>query len=566
MATWCRRGEGKISQWSVMRKVLIGNIIGLLIACVATLAACSSSAAGQVDYVVDGALPTYNTNTVSGAASAGAQAFARVLTGFGYHGPDGQVVADHDFGTISVVGGSPLVLDYQIADNAVYSDGKPVTCDDLVLTWAAQSGRFPGFDAATQAGYLDIANIECTAGQKKARVSFIPDRGVVDYTQLFTATSLMPSHVIADQLNVDVTAALLSNDASLVEQIARLWNTTWDLKRGLKPDEVFKRFPSSGPYKIESVLDGGAVVLVANDRWWGAKAITKRVTVWPQGADIQDRVNNRNVDVVDVAAGSSGALATPDNYQRIDSPSGGIEQLIFAPQGSLADIRARRALALCTPREAIARDAGVPVANSRLSPATEDAVAEADGATQASQFNKGDPAAARDALGGAPLAVRIGYHRPNARLAAIVGAIAASCAPAGITVSDVSLDTPGPLAVRDGKIDVLLASTGGATGSGSTGSSAMDAYCLHSGNGNNLSGYANPQVDGIIGALAVSADPAERVRLLADGAPVLWGEMPTLPLYRQQRTLLMSKKMYGVSRNPTRWGAAWNMDRWALMQ
>ncbi|WP_204079040.1 ABC transporter substrate-binding protein [Mycobacterium riyadhense] len=533
---------------------------------VSMLTACSGSAAGQIDYVVDGALSTYNTNTVIGAASAGAQAFARTLSGFGYHGPDGQVVADHDFGTISVVGGAPLVLDYQIADNAIYSDGKQVTCDDLVLTWAAQSGRFPGFDAATQAGYIDIANIECMPGQKKARVSFIPDRSVVDYTQLFTATSLMPSHVIADTLGIDVTTALLTNKAPLVEQIARLWNTTWDLKPGLKPDEVRKRFPSSGPYRIDSVLDGGAVVLVANDRWWGARAITKRITVWPQGADIQDRVNNRKVDVVDVAAGSSGALATPDNYQRSDSPSAGIEQLIFAPRGPLADVRNRRALALCTPRDAIARDAGVAIANSRLSPATEDAVASADGVTEAGPFNKADPAAARDALGGAPLTVRMGYRGPNARLAATIGAIAKSCAPAGITVSDVTLDTSGPQAIRDGKIDVLIASTGGAAGSGSTGSSAMDAYDLHSGNGNNLSGYANPQVDSIIGALAVSADPAERVRLLADAAPVLWAEMPTLPLYRQQRTLLTSKKMYAVSRNPTRWGAGWNMDRWALMQ
>ena len=59
---------------------------------------------------------------------------------------------------------------------------------------------------------------------------------------------------------------------------------------------------------------------------------------------------------------------------------------------------------------------------------------------------------------------------------------------------------------------------------------------------------------------------AERVRLLAQGAPILWADMPTLPLYRQQRTLLMSKKMYAVSSNPTRWGAGWNMDRWALRQ
>ena len=206
------------------------------------LIGCSGSAAPQIDYVVDGTLISYNTNTVVGAASAGAQAFARTLTGFGYHGPDGQVVADRDFGTVSVVGGAPLVLDYQIADNAVYSDGKPVTCDDLVLTWAAESGRFPGFQAATQAGYVDIANVECMPGQKKARVSFAPDRSVVDYTQLFTATSLMPSHVIADQLNVDVTAALLAKNASVVDQIARLWNTTWDLKPGID----LKRFPVVG--------------------------------------------------------------------------------------------------------------------------------------------------------------------------------------------------------------------------------------------------------------------------------------------------------------------------------
>jgi len=540
--------------------------LAALLAATCTLTACSGSAASQIDYVVDGTLVTYNTNTVVGAASAGAQAFARTLAGFGYHGPDGQVVADHDFGTISEVGGEPLVLDYQIADNAVYSDGKPVTCDDLVLAWAAQSGRFPGFDAATQAGYRDIGNIDCLPGQKKARVSFIPDRTIVDYTQLFAATSMMPSHVIADQLNIDVTAALLSNNAPLVEQIARLWNTVWDLKPGLKPDEILKHFPSSGPYKIESVLDGGAVVLVANDRWWGARAITKRIIVWPQGPDIQDRVNSRSVDVVDVAAGSSGALTTPDNYERADSPSAGIEQLIFAAQGPLSQTRARRAFALCTPRDTIAHDAGVPIANTRLSPATEDGVVAADAAVEAGQFGQADPAAARDALGGAPLPVRIGYQRPNARLAVTVGAITKSCSAAGIAVTDVTLDSSGPRALKDGKIDALLASTGGATGSGSSGSSAMDAYDLHTGNGNNLSGYTNGQVDGVIAALAVTADPAERVRLLAQGAPILWADLPTLPLYRQQRTLLMSKKMYAVTRNPTRWGAGWNMDRWALIK
>ncbi len=548
------------------RRVAATWLVTIAAAVPGALTACSGSAAGQIDYIVDGALDTYNSNTISGAASAGAQALARTLTGFGYHGPDGQVVADHDFGTISIVGGSPLVLDYQIADNAVYSDGKPVTCDDLVLTWAAQSGRFAGFDAASQAGFVDVTAIDCQPGQKKARVSFAPDRNIVDYNQLFTATEIMPSHVIAEELGVDVTSALLGNNGPAIARIAQLWNTTWNLTPGIESGAVAKHFPSSGPYKIASVLDGGALVLVANDRWWGAKPMTKRITVWPQKADIQDRVNNKSADVVDVAAGSSGALATPDNYRRTDAPSDGIEQLIFAPRGPLAAVPARRALASCTPRDVIARDAAAPIANARLHTAADDAIGQAENVAEAGQFIKSNPAAARVALGGKPLTVRIGYRGPNARLAAIVGAIAKGCGPAGITVSDVTSDSVGPQALKDGAVDVLLASTGGATGSGSTGSSGLDAYDLHTGNGNNLSGYSNGQIDGIISSLVVSADPADLVRLLAESAPVLWADMPTLPLYRQQRTLLSSKKTYAVGTNPSRWGAGWNMDRWVLVR
>ncbi|HEU4361615.1 MAG TPA: ABC transporter substrate-binding protein [Mycobacterium sp.] len=531
----------------------------------AVLSGCSGAVVDQIDYAVDGGLTSYNTSTVSGAATAGAQAFARALTGFGYHGPDGQVVADRDFGSISVVGRTPLVLDYQIADEAVWSDEQPITCDDLVLAWTAQSGRFPGFDAANRSGYADIAGIDCRAGQKKARVSLADGRTIVDYQQLFTATSIMPAHVIAEALGLspaDVTAALLGANLPVVDRIAQAWNSIWQLKPGLDRNH----FPSSGPYKIDTVLDGGAVVLVANDRWWGAKAVTKRVTVWPEAADLQDRVDRRAVDVVDVATGSAGPLNVPDRYQSTEAPSGGIEQLIFAPSGALAESAARRAVALCTPRDVIAHDAGLPVANSRLDTAADNAFNQAENTPEADEFSRADPAAARDALGGRPLTVRIGYRAPNPRLAAVVGVITGSCGPAGITVTEVASDATGPQALRDGQIDVLLASSGGATGSGSTGSSPMDAYALHSGNGNNLPGYRNDQIDGIIDTLAVTVDPAEIVRLLRESTPVLWADLPTLPLYRQQRTVLTSKKIYGVATNPTRWGAGWNMDRWALQQ
>lgn len=526
----------------------------------AALAGCGSGVAEQVDYAVDGTLVSYNTNTVNGAASAGPQAFARVLTGFSFHGPDGQALDDRDFGTVSEVGREPLVLDYQISDKAVFSDGKPITCDDLVLTWAAQSGRYPGFDAATQAGYLDIAGIECQPGSKKTRVNFFPGRAVSDYDNLFTATSVMPSHVIGDELGIDVTTALFGQDPAVISRIADAWNTGWDLK----PDLDLTRFPSSGPYKIDSVLPEGAVVLTANDKWWGAKPVTKRVTVWPHSVDVQDKVNTGAFHVVDVATGSAGTLTAPDDYQLAEIPSGGIEQLIFASQGALATVPARRALALCTPRDLIAQNAEMPIANSRLNPVNDNAYSAAESAAEAGQFGVANPDGAKASLNGVPLTVRIGYQAPNPRLAAAIAAITKSCAAAGITVEDVASSSVSPQTLRDGQADALLASTGGATGSGSTGSPALDAYALFTGNGNNLPAYSNPQIDGIISALALTTDPKEQVRLLADASPILWADVPTLPLYRQQRTVVSSKKMFGVLANPTKWGAGWNMDRWML--
>ena len=543
------------------RRATAGCVAAVLAVLAPTvLVSCSGGAAEQVNFAVDGVLSSYNTNTVNGAASAGPQAFARVLTGFSFHGPEGQVLADHDFGSVSVVGRDPLVLDYQIADDAVYSDGKPVTCDDMLLTWAAQSGRYPGFDAASKAGYLDIAGIECQSGQKKARVNYLPDRSIIDYAQLFTATSMMPSHVIGDALGLDVTATLQSGDPAGVARIAEAWNAIWDLTG----DIDLKRFPSAGPYKIDSVGPDGSVLLIANDRWWGAKPVTKRVTVWPRGVDVQDRINNGTFHVVDVSTGSSGTLTTPDGYQRTEIPSGGIEQLIFAGAGPLSVPTARRAVALCTPRDAIAANAELPIANARLDPVDDDAYSATEAAAEAGQFSVANPDAARAAIEGQPLTVRIGYQAPNPRLAATISAITKSCALAGITVVDVTSDVTGPQTLRDGQIDALLASTGGATGSGSTGLSALDAYALHAGNGNNLSGYANPQIDGIISALAVTTDPKEQARLLGDAGPLLWGDVPTLPLYRQQRTVLAAKNMFAVEANPTKWGAGWNMDRWVL--
>ena len=375
------------------------------------------------------------------------------------------------------------MLDYQISDKAVHRRqagdlrrhgpclGRPV-------------GTVPGFDAASLAGYLDIENIECQPGQKRARVSYFPGRAIADYTQLFAATALMPSHVIGDQLGIDVTQALQNNDVQAVANIAQAWNTTWDLKAGVD----LKKFPSAGPYKIDSVSSEGGVVLTVNDRWWGAKPITKRITVWPRGVDVQDRIDKGVFQVVDVATAPRERFTTPDDYQRREIPSDGIEQLIFSAQGPLAAPPTRRAVALCVPRDLIARNAEVEIANARLSPSAT-TLQRRRGRIRGRPVQRRESGCGQGRRRQSTLTVRIGYQAPNPRLAATVGAIAKARAAAGITVQEIATGATGPQTLRDGQIDVLLASTGGASGSGSTGSSSMDAYALRTGNGNNLSGY-----------------------------------------------------------------------------
>ena len=355
------------------------------------LTSCSESAADSIDYAVDGTLITYNTNTVAGAASGGPQAFARVLTGFNYHGPDGQIVGDHDFGSISVVGRTPLVLDYEINPNAVYSDGKPITCDDMVLAWASQSGRFPWFDAANRAGYTDIATIDCAPGQKKARVSFAQDRGV---HRLRPAVRRDVDDAVARDRRRARPGRRRRDDGVAQQRRPGRRAHRQGLEHHLGPDPG----PGHQTFPVVGSLQAGF-----GDRrrapwsWWpttsgGAPSRSPaRITVWPRSADMQDRVNEGAYDVVDIAAGSSGTLNLPDDYVRTDAPSAGVEQLIFAPQGPLAAVPARRALALCTPRDVIARNATVPVANSRLNAATEDAYGAAEAPPEAGQFAVANP-------------------------------------------------------------------------------------------------------------------------------------------------------------------------------
>ncbi|MFC8180229.1 ABC transporter substrate-binding protein [Rhodococcus sp. NPDC057297] len=545
------------------------------------LVACSTAEdqVPSIGYAVDTVLTTYNANTVDGAASAARQAFPRVQTGFGYVGPEGEALADNDVGGMSVVPGDVLTVSYTIAPQATYSDGVPMTCDDLVLTWAANSGRFvagendlPLFDAASSAGYRDIERVDCVPGSKDATVVYRAGRNYDGWRSLFGATDLLPSHVAARVAGVpNVVDPILSGDLAAVGRIAEFWNTGWNLVPGQIDTSLL---PSNGPYRVDSYTQEDGLVLVANESWWGVPPETERIVVWPKGTDVAARATEGDLEVVDHGAGGD---IPSDGFERTDFPSHGVEQLTFATSGSLASSAARRALAACVPREQLFEGVGHPgydesagigsaVVDSRLVRPSAllygPVAATADG-----RYRQADVAASTTERNNADLdslAVRVGYLAPDPRRAQIVADIAAACEPAGITVTDAGSPDFSPSALRTGAVDAVLGATASASGPSGAVSEEAARYSVHSGNGSNVGGYTNGRIDAIVDELATAPSDGTVLSLATEGERILWNEMPSLPLFNQPRTLAVADGMTNVVANPTVAGAGWNMDRWIL--
>ncbi|WP_433612587.1 ABC transporter substrate-binding protein [Prescottella agglutinans] len=567
------------------------RVIGALTAVVAvgaTAAACGEPAdqVPSLGYAIDNVVTTYNGNTREGSATGAAAAFGRVLTGTNYIGPSGGPVADTDYATASVLPGDTLAVQYRINPAAVYSDGVPIACDDLVLAWAAGSGRFtrsadeghaPMFDAATRAGYADIDRVDCAPGSKEATVVFKPGRGFLDWQSLFGATELMPAHVAAQAAGVpDLVGAIRSGDTDAVRRIADFWNTGWRLVPG---ELDTTKLPSSGPYKIDSYTEKDGLVLVENERWWGTKPATSRIVVWPKGSDVQSHVDDGKIEVVDIASGSIPGLDLGDGFEVVNEPSRSVEQFVLANHGVFGSVDARRAFALCLPRQQLFDKVGHPgfepaegpgsgVVDSRIT-APDTLFYQSAVAAEGGMYTDPDipgAKAAREDSGQSQLTVRVGYLGPDERRAQTVQEAAASCAAAGITVEDVSSPDFHPNALGAGQVDAVLAGTGSAAGAAGSTVPTDAAFALRSGNGDNFGGFSNRRFDQVVDQLAVDGSLSARMSLSGEAEAILWNEMPTIPLFDQPRTTAHSNGMHAVVPNPTRSGAGWNMDRWILLR
>ena len=85
-----------------------------------------------------------------------------VHSNFVEYSPEG-VIRNEEFGTFEKTSDDPLTVKYTINEDAVWSDGTPIDFDDILLNWAAFSGKVLDgeaeiFEPSSNNGYEYLAD------------------------------------------------------------------------------------------------------------------------------------------------------------------------------------------------------------------------------------------------------------------------------------------------------------------------------------------------------------------------------------------------------------------------
>jgi peptide/nickel transport system substrate-binding protein len=174
-----------------------------------------------------------------------------------------------------VVSVNPQTVVYQIAPQAVWSDGVHISAADFQYAWQAQRGGATDVDGtpdsvASTLGYRDIASVVSSNHGRTATVTF--HTPFADWESLFD--DLLPAHI--------------------AEAVG--WNHGFDT---FDPHVLV----SGGPWLIKKWTPGQRIVLARNPRWWGPAPRFNRIVLEaaPGTAALAGAMRRGRVQVVDSA-------------------------------------------------------------------------------------------------------------------------------------------------------------------------------------------------------------------------------------------------------------------------
>jgi peptide/nickel transport system substrate-binding protein len=245
-----------------MHRIRLSLIAGVVIAAMVAIGAGSAAsnkasapkAGGTVTFAAEQIPPCLN-NTLSGCNNTWtAWTVSLAFRGLYIVKPNFQIVPD--MATAQLISKKPETLLVKISPKANWSDGKPVSVDDVIFTWKTYIN--PKWDIATRSGYDSVKSITKVGNNKTAKIVFAKPYGP---WKVMLQESILPAHALA--------GADFNN----------VWNDNNNDPHTGKPI-------SDGPFILSNYTQGQSITMTANPKGWPhAPKISKLVFVFRTNTD-----------------------------------------------------------------------------------------------------------------------------------------------------------------------------------------------------------------------------------------------------------------------------------------
>jgi peptide/nickel transport system substrate-binding protein len=515
------------------------------------------------------------------------------LGGFQRLDADYSVLPNTDFGTYEKLSDDPLTVQYTINEGLTWSDGEPITADDMLVNWVINSGWFddavidPATGDSTNGGTQYFTLAGSTAGLDTTAFPEISDDNMsmtLTYGTPYVDWELVnpigkPAHVLAEKagLSLEEFISLIESSpegdtdapAPVIEPLkaaADFWNTGYDVT-AMPTDESL--LVASGPFIVTDFVPESSITLGKNPEYKGEMSpsydeliirfigdANAQVTALQNG-EVQAIQPQASADTLTALENANATVHAGDQlaYDHLDLTFGGV----------FADANVREAFLMTIPRQQILESIITPVnpeaevLNSQIFlPTDGEAYTTAVAASGYDQFTEPDIEGARALLAGATPTVRILYNTNNPNRVDSFRAIQQSAQEAGFVIEDAGSPDWSSL-LGSGTYD---ASIFGWVSPGA-GNAALPQI-FKAGGGGNYNSYANADVDALADESQITLDPERLTEIKTEIDAATAADFYGLPLFQSPGLFADDGRVTGIEHFGGQTGLVWNAQEWTL--
>lgn len=444
-----------------------------------------------------------------------------------------------------------LTITFQLRDDVTFSDGTPLTAEDVVFTFNFIMTE--AIEAPRLRAYLE--KIKAVKANGKYEVVFIYKEPYFEALDLAGSLSILPKHFYEPYL-----------------QTPQLFNESKGLLLG------------SGPYRLLDpkgwTPDQGHVELVRNERYWGDVQPSYNRLLWKI---IQNEsamlVTYRNGELDGYAAKpieyaglkqDAQIMGKSQNFEYMSSIEGysyiGWNQQKDGKPTPFADKRVRQALTYLTDVERIINDIYLGYAEVAVSPFNPTSkqhdptlqpygynLEKAQALLKDAGYEDRDKDGVLEDATGKPFSFKLTYFEAREDTQRMVLLLRDLYAKAGIKLEP----NPQEWSVM---LDALKKKSFDAITLGWSGGIEIDLYQIfHSkqaqANGDNATSYSNPELDKLIEKARSTVDEAQRMPIWQQAERILYEDQPYTFLVRKKKLYFIDKRIQNVMM--TKYGVNW---------